>query len=250
MVPYGFVITDAGRALIAGWTAGEISSSLAIAEIMVGSGSVPNDWTLENIYGMKDLIAPFAKATSTVPAYDGSTVRMTIEYRSDMNGGLQTGTWLSEFGIFVEHPTDAGAKIMFAYGTLGDRPQYVSAYGAGLLDIRRFPVSITIGAGVEVEVLYDTTAFMTSDEVAQYFSITIMPQLIEQLDNRIAVHNADVLSHPDIRALIAQLEGRIGQLEEMFVNDVKGTQFMVTFSTLDNAVVTGTWNKAFERVEF
>ncbi len=35
----------------------------------------------------------------------------------------------------------------------------------------------------------------------------------------------------------------------MFVNDVKGTQFMVTFSTLDNAVVTGTWNKAFERVD-
>ena len=30
---------------------------------------------------------------------------MTVEYRSDMNGGLDHGFWIREFGVFAKDPT-------------------------------------------------------------------------------------------------------------------------------------------------
>jgi hypothetical protein len=223
---------------------------LALAEIMVGKGVPLDNATLEDLYKLTDLIAPFAPATSTVPQYDGDTIHMTVEYRNDLGGGLEYGQWLSEYGLFVEHPTDAGNKILFAYGTLGDRPQYVSAYGKGSLDSRRFPVSITIGAGVVVTVMYDTAAFMTAEDVAQYCTITMLPQFTQSAQGLIAQHNLSLAAHPDIRNSNTDLAGRIGRLEDMLLSNITSNPFMVTFDTLDGIVAAGVWNRTQQRIEF
>jgi hypothetical protein len=217
---------------------------------MVGSGVPLDGATLEDLYTLTGLIAPFAPATSTVPSYDGDTIHMTVEFRSDLNGGLQYGQWLSEFGIFVEHPSVAGEKIMFGYGTLGDRPQYVSAYNTGSLDSRRFPVSITIGSGVKVTVLYDTVAFMTAYDVAQYCTITMLPQFIKNAKGLVEQHNTDPTAHPDIRNILNDLAGRMGRIEDMLINDVTGNPFFITFGSLDGITVAGVWNQVQQRIEF
>ena len=82
---YGFVVTDSGRELIAKLVAGQ---QLPISKIMVGSGTVPDDVKPAT---MTALVEPVAAGTSTAPVYDGASVRMIVEYRSDLNGGLDHG---------------------------------------------------------------------------------------------------------------------------------------------------------------
>jgi hypothetical protein len=248
--PYGLIITDAGRALIAGWSAGQLKKTLEFAEIQVGSGVPPDGTPREELYTLTGLIEPFARATSTVPAYDGDRIHMKVQYRSDLNGGLETGRWLSEFGIFIPPNAEGEENILFAYGTLGDHPQWVSARMPGALDVRDFPLVITIGEGAEIDVTYDTTAFMTADDVATYCTIVILPQFLEHVRELIAEHNTSDAAHPDIRNLITDLNGRVARLEDMFVNDISANSFLITFPNLDGLVVSGVWNKTLERIEF
>jgi hypothetical protein len=231
--PYGFIVTDEGRSLIAGWTAGQMASSLALAKIMVGSGIWPDGTELDGLSGQTGLLSPVAQATSTVPVYDGDTVHFTVEYRSDMNGGLTNGFWMTEFGIFVENPSDPANDILFAYSTFSGKPQYVSAYGQGSLDVRRFPVSIIIGPGVALTVMYDTAAFMTAENVAAYCDAVILPQFAAQM-----------------RGMIEALDGRMWRLEDMFFADITGNPWMVTFGNINRVDVSGLWNKPLQRIEF
>jgi hypothetical protein len=247
---YGFTLTDAGRALIAGWTAGRIAAALTIAEVTVGSGTPPEGATWEDVYAYKDLIAPVAAATSTVPAYDGSAVHFTVEYRNDLNGGLADGFALREIGIFVEHPSMAGERVLFAYYTLGDKPQHVAAYVSGSADVRRFPVVIDVGSSVEVRTLYDATAFLTAADVAQYITIVILPQFVSRAKELIAEHNASPEAHPDLRAMDIEVDARLKRLEDMFINEITGNPFLITFGSLDGVAAEGVWNRPMQRVEF
>jgi hypothetical protein len=248
--PYGLIITDAGRALIAGWSAGQLKKTLEFAEVQVGSGVPPDGTPREELYTLAGLIEPFAQATSTVPAYDGDRIHMKVQYRSDLNGGLETGRWLSEFGIFIPPPVEGEDYMLFAYGTLGDHPQWVSAHTQGALDIRDFPLVITIGPGVEIDVTYDTSAFMTASDVETYCTIVVLPQFLEHARELIAEHNADAAAHPDIRNLNTDLAGRVARLEDMFVNDISANNFLVAFPNIEGLAVSGVWNKTLERIEF
>ena len=102
---YGFVVTDSGRELIAKLVAGQ---QLPISKIMVGSGTIPDDVKPAT---MTALVEPVAAGTSTAPVYDGASVRMIVEYRSDLNGGLDHGFWLREFGVFAFDP-DKGEVLI------------------------------------------------------------------------------------------------------------------------------------------
>ena len=91
---------------------------------------------------------------------------MMVEYRSDLNGGLDRGFWIREFGVFAKDLD--GSEVMLYYGTLGDYPQWVSAYSEQGLDTRRYPVDITIGEGATVIIDYSPEAFMTSEDVNRH----------------------------------------------------------------------------------
>lgn len=158
---YCFFVTAAGRRLAAKLLAGE---TLKITRVMVGKGQME---TSKEILALTDLKEPVALATSTVPVVSAETetVSFIVEYRNDMNDGLKTGFWLSEFGIFADDP-DVG-EVMIYYATLGDYPQYVTAYRQGMIDVRRYPVSITISPDVEVTLEYPASAFMTAEDVQE-----------------------------------------------------------------------------------
>lgn len=241
MEEYGFFIPSAGRTLIAGLLAGE---TLEISRVMVGSGKPESQ---EALATLEDLVAPVAQATSTTPLRNGEQVDMVVEYRSDLNGGLDTGFWLNEFGIFA---MDGDEEVMIYYGTLGDFPQWVSAYNDGAIDVRRYPVSLKVSADVEVVISYPAMAFMTADDVEQFCMTTILPQFLVSAQGLIDQHNANAEAHPAIHTEINGIDARLTLLELLYNTDVTGNPFSVTFGTLDGVTVEGVHNKAQARIEF
>ena len=219
---YGFIITTEGRKLLAKLMAGE---QLEITRVMVGSGDVEEGQS---------------------PAY--FTVSFVVEYRSDLNGGLQEGFWLKEFGVFAR---DEEKEVLLYYATLGDFPQYVTAYKKGAVDIRRYPVSITVSDTVEVTLAYPALAFMTAEEVREFLTINLLPVFLADVQELIDKHNDDEEAHPKLKTLMdADLIARIERLENALFHDIKNNPFLVTFDTLEGVVLTkGIWNQEKKRLE-
>lgn len=241
---YGFTIPASGWRILAGLVAGGVP--LELTRVMVGTGKVPED---QNPGDLADLIAPKALATSTVPVVEGNTVSFVVEYRSDLDGGLEEGFWLGEFGVYALDKD--GKEALLYYATLGDYPQYVSAMGQGTVDIRRFPVSITLTDQVEVVVSYPTLAFMTAQDVKEYISVTGLPGLLEEARKLVAEHNKSADAHQDLRNQIdTGLAARIQRLEDMLLNDVTGNPYVITFGELEGLEVAGVWNREMQRIEF
>lgn len=239
---YGFVVTKNGRELIAKLAAGQ---QLQLSKIMVGTGGVPD---FGNPREMEDLSEPVALGTSTKPVYDGNTVKMVVEYRSDLNGGLDHGFWLREFGVYAYDP-DKG-EVMIYYGCLGIYPQYVSAYSAQGVDVRRFPVCIVIGEDFGVSVDYQCEAWMTAEDVAAYCNTVMLPPFLNAAQERINQHNNDISAHPYIQGMITEIDSRLALMELMYNTDVNGNPFTVTFAALDGIQVEGVWNQTAKRIEF
>jgi hypothetical protein len=219
--------------------------TLNITRVMVGSGQIPS--TVDPA-SLTDLIQPVAAATSTIPNISGSVASFVVEYRSDL-GGIDFTFWLSEFGIFAMHPT-LGVEVLLYYGMLGDFPQPVSPAMGGAVDVRRFPVAIVLTNDVSVEIDYPAMAWMTAEDVAAYFQYTALPIAMNEAAQLISVHNLALDSHPDIRAHLAELDGRMGRVEEMLINNITGNPFLITFGDLTGLLVTGVWNQLQQRVEF
>lgn len=156
---YGGTITVDGRNLITTLMAGE---TIEFTRIWVGSGKMPDG--VEPI-DMKDLVAPVAPASSTIPTVDNGVLSMVVEYRNDMNGGLEKGFWLHEFGIYAK--TENSEEILLYYATLGDSPQPVNAFRDNRIDIRRYPVTIALELDADIEVTYNPGSFITSSEAQQ-----------------------------------------------------------------------------------
>lgn len=156
---YGFVITEAGNNLLANIVAGQ---TLTITKVIMDKG------TVESANAARQLTAPIdpgPDGTSTMPTVEGNTVNMIVEYRSDLNGGLQEGFWIGGFCVYGK--VGDGTETLIYYGSLGDQKQYVSAYAEGTApDVRRYPLSIVVTAGVEVEVTYPAEAWMSAEDVA------------------------------------------------------------------------------------
>lgn len=158
-VYYGGTVTVKGRDLITSLVAGE---TIELTRIMVGKGKMPEG--VEPI-DMEALVDEVAEATSTVPTVEDGVLQMIIEYRNDMNGGLQEGFWLREFGIYAK--TANSEEILLYYATLGDSPQPVNAYVDNRIDTRRYPISIALALDAEVEVSYNPGAFITAAEAEE-----------------------------------------------------------------------------------
>lgn len=153
---YGFVITTAGEAMLARAAAGE---TLALDAVMVGRGVVESAAAAK---GLSALIDPVAIATSTAPAVSGNQISVTVEYRNNLNGGLEAGFALSEFGI-SGHVGDDPAALLY-YGSLGDAPQPVKPISEGL-DVHRFPVAIAVTGEVSVTMEYPAGGFLTKADL-------------------------------------------------------------------------------------
>ena len=155
---YGFIITTAGEGLLARAAAGE---GLTLTEVWVGKGTVES---AEAAKALTALLDPVAKATSTQPAVAGGQISMLVEYRNDLNGGLEEGFTLSEFGVMARVGDDA--PTLLYYAALGDRAQPVPPIAEGL-DVHRFPVAIGVTGEVAVSLDYPAGVWVTSEELEE-----------------------------------------------------------------------------------
>ena len=200
---YGFVITEGGNRLLAKMVAGQ---TLELSRVVMDRG------TAESAEAARKLTAPIEpgpEGTSTVPVVDGNTVNMIVEYRSDLNGGLSAGFWIGGFAVYARDPNsedpETGDDVLIYYGSLGDAKQYVSAYAPGTApDVRRYPVSITVTAGVTATVVYPAEAWMNAQDVADYFNGTLRPELEASLSLLIGTHNDDPDAHGGLRDMIKE----------------------------------------------
>ena len=243
MSQYGCTIPRRGRALIAKILAAKLP--LKISRIMMGQGVCPDEVFPGDL---EDLVEPVAAGTSNEPTYDGDTVHMTVEYRSDLNGGLDHGFWIREFGVFAQD--EDGSEVMLYYGVLGDYPQWVSAYSTTGLDVRRYPISITIGEGAEVIIDYSPEAFMTAEDVGAYCTSVMLPAFLVQAQAQIDAHNTDPQAHPAIKADFNAMDARMSLMELRYNTEVSGNPFTATFEDLSKLRIEGVWNAAQKRVEF
>lgn len=183
---YGFVITTAGEAMLARAAAGE---TLVLDAVMVGRGVVESAAAAK---GLSALIDPVAAATSTAPAVSGNQISVTVEYRNDLNGGLEAGFGLSEFGISA-HVGDDPAALLY-YGSLGDAPQPVKPASEGL-DVHRFPVAIAVTGEVSIALEYPAGGFLTKADLGD---LNFDPA--GSAEQAVDSHDRDKASHPDIRS--------------------------------------------------
>ena len=75
-------------------------------------------------------------------------------------------------------------------------------------------------------------------------------QADQKVSDAVNTHNTSPTAHPDILAAVAALETEVEALNLKFGTAVTGNAFSVTFSTLDDVIVTGVWNTAQARIEF
>ena len=128
---YGGTVTVAGRNLITSLMAGK---TIEFTRIMVGSGAMPEG--VEPI-DMVALVTPVAEGVSSVATVENGVLSMVVEYRNDLNGGLQEGFWLREFGVFAK--TEDTEEILLYYATLGDSrsmPTRITALTFGAIPFR------------------------------------------------------------------------------------------------------------------
>lgn len=239
---YGFIIPAKGMELLTGLLAGD---TLTITRCMVGTGQVPAE---TQPTALTDLVHPIAQATSTQPLVHGKQIDFTIEYRNDLQGGLESGFYLREFGVFAR--AKDGADVMIYYGNLGDYPQWVQPYTQGAVEVRRFPVAIGVSNAPTVILEYNADAFMTAEDVSAYCTTVILPQFLDEARRLIAQHNTDKAAHPSILGTIDQFDSRLSLIELQYGTDVNGNPFRVTFENLDEVDVQGVWNQNAKRIEF
>lgn len=239
---YGYTITSAGWQIITGLLAGE---TLKISKVMVGSGKVSDS---NNPAGLTELIAPVAEATVTKPIIKDRTVSFIVEYRSDLNGGLEQGFWINEFGIYALNSNDE--EILLYYATLGEYPQYVRPNENGVVDVRRYPVSISLNSENNVELIPPALAFMTAEDIEEYIIDKLLPKINENVSSLIKGHNTSNTAHMDIRNSFTALSGRVGRIEDAIFNNITANPFIVTFENLDGVrLIKGNWNREKQRIE-
>ena len=200
---YGFVITTAGEAMLARAAAGE---TLVLDGASVGKGVVQSAAAAK---ALTALIDPVAEATTSSPAVAGQQISITVEYRNDMNGGLESGFALSEFGI-TAHVGDDPSGLLY-YGSLGDAPQNVKPIGQGL-DAHRFPVVIAVTGEVSVTLDYPAGGFVTWDELGDLDydpagSAAAVKEELEKVIDTKAVKSYGVLSAANVLTWAKQQDG-------------------------------------------
>ena len=239
----GFTITQKGLALLAKLHSG---STLEITRVMIGDGQMQDN---ENPLDLEDLVAPIAQATSTKPVTVSTTTSFIVQYRNNLNGGLDRDININEYGVFANDP-DVG-EILLYYANLGAYYEPVPARKPNEpITSREYPVSIGVAEGVEVILGYMASAYMTAEDVEVYCTTTILPMLLVEAQRLIDEHNADQKAHLHLRSLISGLDSRLLLLELMYNTTVNGNPFSVTFESLDGTTVTGVWNQAYTRIEF
>lgn len=166
---YCAYMTKAGYALQAKLFAE--GGDLEVTRVEVGSGILPaeTDWRT-----LTDLAESRARATSTKPLRQECTVSLEIEFRSDLDSGVEEPFQINEFGLWAIG--SEGEEALILYGDLSDCPDTAVPLKCGGC-VRRYPVVLEIGPDANVSLSYPAGAWVTHEEAMDLVRKTLNEEL-------------------------------------------------------------------------
>lgn len=166
MSTYGGVVTTSGRNMIATLIAGQ---TIKFTKVVFGAGKISDDTSIIDI---TDLIDTKWQGAMTEPVSKDGVTTMTLECRNDLNGGLLAGFQINEIGLYASDDNGV-SEVLFYYASLGDSPQPMNPFVDNRVDIKRFPISMTIGNDVPVDLAFESDAFVTTTNVREIVDDTL-----------------------------------------------------------------------------
>ena len=179
----------------------------------------------------------------------GNTASVTAVLDSKIYATLEDLAKINDV-IPLTHTVDSGIHIFTGLTREGLVPIQFAAtadYTAGqtiTIDSVRYTVALSSGDTP------DGIVWKAGTKQLGLCDSTNQTLIIIQSPDNVPAHNVDPESHPDIRAMLSNHEGRITRLENILLSDITGNPFLITFENLDGLRVTGTWNQAQARMEF
>lgn len=224
MNPYGTIITDAGAELIAAallegrkqpvvWAAAGDGGGQRTVPLREQTALVHELWRGEIASAELNPITP-----------NMIDVKFTLP---DEVGGFT----IRELGLF----SDSG--VLIAAGNTPDTEKASIAQGvSGRLTVT---MHLLLADASVLEFIINPSLDMVSRK-----------ELEDYVKASIAAHNGDPQAHPGLREACAGLDARLSLLELMYVTDVSGNPFTVTFGSLEGLTAAGVHNVAQARLEF
>lgn len=200
-----------------------------ITRVQVGAGVCPPD---TDPSALTALVDARSAATSTKPHRAGVEVSLTVEYRSDLDGGLETPFQINEFGVFATGVD--GEEILLLYGDLSDYPESAvpQKYGGC---VRRYPINITIGPEANATLSYPAGAWMTHEEAEDLINAAVGKGL--DMGDGTTVSEAV----ENIKTELDETRQDLSDQMDEFKQDVAGE-----LSTVKQAVDGSSWYCTFE----
>ena len=155
---YEVYMTKAGYALQAKLFAE--GGDMKITRVEVGSGVLPEGTDWRTLTG---LVESRATATSTAPLRKDCTVSLEIEYRSDLDAGVEEPFQINEFGLWATGAE--GKEALILYGDLSDCPDTAVPLKYGGC-VRRYPVLLEMGPDASARLDYPAIAAHDSSQTA------------------------------------------------------------------------------------
>ena len=204
-----------------------------ITKVEVGAGVCPADVDPSTLTALVEFKAT---ATSTKPHRAGCEVSLTVEYRSDLDGGLKKPFQINEFGVFATGVD--GDEILLLYGDLSDYPESAvpQEYGGC---VRRYPINVTIGPEANATLSYPAGAWMTHEEA-------------EDLINAALNKGLDMGDGTTVPEAVENIKNELDQTKEDLKNDLDSAKadMQDDLNSLKQAVDGSSWYRAFEPEEW
>ena len=266
----GFIVTAQGWEVLGRVVADK--KKLNLVGVAFGNGDLDegeNPAELTTLKAVENEGGVFVDGTTTTPIIEtddaGSVVSFICEYRSDFQGEKVapiSGKWpieitdrfeIHEFGVWAENPNDVnGDPVMIYYATLGDTPHPVTPYSLGAIDIREYPVSISISEATNITLNYPPLAFVTDKWMHECMDYHHENHCMPDVRNAIGEHNVAEDAHLNLRGYVKSNDMRITALEAL-LNQDNATPINIKFENLAKEYVTiyaGNYNSKDCQVTF
>lgn len=239
----GSYLTHKGTALVAKLLASK--GSLLFTRVTVGDGTVPDGLTPEDMTDLAHYVKDGMIAAIENPSNGEASILVQV-----ISTGLEVGFSATEIMLWAEDPDEG--EIAYTYFSLAQHPEWIRPEGDPVQKLASFTLITVVDSVALVNVVIHPDAFARAVDLSKYALIGHTHQIsdIIGLQDSLEAHNLDVTAHPYILGRLADIDSWIALLRLMFLTNVTGNPFVVTFANLEGTNVTGVWNSAQKRIEF
>lgn len=154
-----YVLTDAGRDIIARIIAGE---QVTFKRLAIGDGY---EYNMDSFLTKTELVNEVLSLSDLSMAIENDDIVSLLGKFSTSE--LANSFWYREIGIFIYDPEDETKEILYAYGNRNDYAEYITPHQSNYRILKEIECKVSVGASSNVRIyinnnealnLYDFTA--------------------------------------------------------------------------------------------